>query len=224
MSALVRYQAGILFRSHRWVFPLITYVILLSVAGVGQKQPLSEGLDWSAAVLLPVVALATRSMLTAEPGAARSCTAAARGPVRPQLAVLFTALVAGMVLGLAGAGYEIVTSQTGPELFGRHAGAAIATLGAGLGKALICAFVGSAVGTLCNPPVVRHQAIALLSTVAAVVLALVASVSPANAALRGSGATIQASDWPTGVPFLAALALIAAAWAISAWMAARRGS
>jgi hypothetical protein len=49
-------------------------------------------------------------------------------------------------------------------------------------------------------------------------------VSPANAALRGSGATIQASDWPTGVPFLAALALIAAAWAISAWMAARRGS
>jgi hypothetical protein len=57
-----------------------------------------------------------------------------------------------------------------------------------------------------------------------VVLALVASVSPANAALRGSGATIQASDWPTGVPFLAALALIAAAWAISAWMAARRGS
>jgi hypothetical protein len=34
MSALLRYQAGILFRSHRWIFPLILYVLLISVGGV----------------------------------------------------------------------------------------------------------------------------------------------------------------------------------------------
>jgi hypothetical protein len=224
MSALLRYQAGILFRSHRWVFPLITYAVLLSVGGVGRDQPLGDGLDWSAAVLVPVVALLTRSMLTAEPGASRSCTAAACGAVRPQLAVLFTALAGGVVLGLAGAAYEIVTSRAGPQLIGSHSATALATLGAGLGKALICVFVGSAVGTLCNPPVIRHQAIAVLSTIGAVVLALVADVSPANAALRGNGGTVQASDWPEGVPFLAALALIAVSWAISAWLAARRGT
>src|SRR5215472_7269463 len=106
MRALLRYQSGILFRSHRWVFPLIMYVLLINVAGVGQKQPLSSGLDWSAAMLVPVVALLTRSMLTAEPEASRACVAAAAGPGRAHLAVLVAALGGGAVLALAGTGYE----------------------------------------------------------------------------------------------------------------------
>jgi hypothetical protein len=44
MSALLRYQAGILFRSHRWIFPLILYVLLISVGGVGGTEPLGDGL------------------------------------------------------------------------------------------------------------------------------------------------------------------------------------
>jgi hypothetical protein len=223
VTALLRYQAGILFRSYRWVFPLITYVVLISVAGVGQTQSLGDGLDWSAAMLVPVVALLTRSMLTAEPGAARACVAAAAGPRRAQLAVLTTALAGGLVLALAGAGYELLTSaswvsralKSGPGLVAR-------SLGDGLVTALVCVCVGSAIGTLCNAPVIRHQALALLSTIAAVVLGLVSSISPASAALRGSGATVQAASWPAGVPLLAAVILLAVSWLVSALLAARR--
>jgi hypothetical protein len=33
MTALLRYQAANVLRSHRWIFPLIVYVLLLAVAG-----------------------------------------------------------------------------------------------------------------------------------------------------------------------------------------------
>jgi hypothetical protein len=222
VTALLRYQAGILFRSHRWVFPLITYVVLISVAGVGQTQSLGDGLAWSAAMLLPVVALLTRTMLTAEPSAARACVAAAAGPRRAQLAVLATALAGGLVLALAGAAYELLTTGSAMKLAGRDPGLVVRGLGAGLGTAVVCVCVGSAIGTLCNPPVVRHQAVALLSTIAAVVLGLVTSVSPASAALRGSGAAVQAANWPAGVPLLAAVILLVLSWLVSALLAARR--
>lgn len=222
MLALLRYQAGVLFRSHRWVFPLIAFVLLNSVAGVGNKQPLSTGLDWSAAVLVPVVALLTRSMLTAEPEAARNCVAAAAGPVRAHLSVLITALAGGVVLAAIGTGYQLLTSGNVGRLWSGHPGQLVAALATGLGKALICIFVGSAVAALCNRPVIRHQTVALLGTIAAVVIGLLSSVSPANAALRGNGATIQSAAWPTGVPLLAAALLLGAAWLVSAWLAARR--
>jgi hypothetical protein len=232
--SLLRYQLAILFRSHRWVFPLVSYVLLISVVGaVGQsaaglrvaQAQLSDGLDWSAAMLLPVVALLTRSMLTAEPGAARACVAAAAGPRKAQLAVLITGLAGGAVLGLAGAGYEVVTTSGAVHtVLQRHPGLFAAIAGAGLGKAVICVLVGSAVGTFCNPPVIRHQTVALLSTIGAVVVALVSSISPASAALRGSGAAIQAARWPTGTPFVVAAVLLVVSWLISAVLAARRGT
>ena len=117
MIALLRYQSANLLRSHRWIFPLITYALLISVGGAGQgkRAALPDGLDWSAAILVPVVALLTRSMLTAEPAAARACVSAARGPARPQLAALITAFAAGVVLGLAGAWYELVTAGIRPR-------------------------------------------------------------------------------------------------------------
>jgi len=215
MIALLRYQAANLFSSHRWIFPLIIYALLIAVGGAGTgKQALPDGLDWSAAILLPVVALLTRSMVTAEPAAARACVSAASGPWRAQMAALITAFAGGVVLGLAGAGYELITSGHQAGLFG--------PLVAGLGKALVCVLVGSAVGALFNPPVIRHAAAALLGTIAAVVVALVSSVSPASAALRGNGATMQAPAWPAGVPLVAAFALAALSWTISCWLAGRR--
>jgi hypothetical protein len=42
----------------------------------------------------------------------------------------------------------------------------------------VCLLVGSAVGALCNPPLPRHPAAAMLSTLAAIILALAAGVSP----------------------------------------------
>ena len=226
MIALLRYQTAGLLRSHRWIFPLIAYALLISVGGAEsgnqagaaaaalRAQALAGGLDWNAAILVPVVALLTRSMLTAEPAAARACVSAARGPVRAQLATLVVAFACGAVLGLAGAGYELVT-------LGHHT-ALLLPFVAGLGKAFVCTMVGSAVGTLFNPPLIRHAAAALLSTIAAVVVAMVSSVSPASAALRGNGATIQAAAWPAGVPLLAAFALVAAAWGLSCWLSGRR--
>jgi hypothetical protein len=223
---LLRYQAANLFRSHRWIFPLIAYALLISVGGtdVGNQAgraaaaaralALADGLDWSAAILVPVMALLTRSMLTAEPGAARACVFAARGPGRAQLATLLTAFAGGAVLALAGTVYELVTCG--------HKTALLVPLAVGLGKALVCALVGSAVGTLFNPPLIRHPAAALLSTVAAVVVALVSSVSPASAALRGNGAAIQSAAWPAGFPLLAAVAIAAASWTVSCWLAGRR--
>lgn len=216
MTALIRYQSSVLFRSHRWIFPLVGYAVLLAVGGAGAgAQSLMSGLDWSAAILVPAVAVLTRSMLTAEPGAARSCIAVASGPARAQFATLITAFAAGAVLGLAGAGYELLTSG--------HRAGLLAPLVAGLGTALICALVGSAVGTLFNPPLIRHPAAALLCTIAAVILAWVARISPANAALRGNGALVRSAAWPTGAPLAAAVVVVAAAWTASCWLAGRRG-
>ena len=215
MTALLRYQAANLFRSQRWIFPLIAYALLISVGGAGLGgQSVSDGLDWSAAILVPVMALLTRSMLTAEPAAARACVSAATSPPRAQLATLLTAFAAGALLGLAGAGYELVVSG--------HKGPLLVPFAAGLGKALVCALVGSAIGTLFNPPLIRHPAAALLSTITAVVVAWVSSISPANAALHGSGAAIQSSAWPSGAPLLAGLALLAVSWTASCWLAGRR--
>lgn len=223
MIALLRYQAANLFRSHRWIFPLITYALLISAGAADSIQnassadrarALASALDWSAAILLPVVAMLTRSMLTAEPAAARACVSAARGPGRAQLAALITAFAAGAVLGLAGASYELVTSG--------HKTALLGPFISGLGRALVCVLVGSAVGTLFNPPLIRHAAAGLLATIAAVVVALVSSVSPASAALRGNGATMQAAAWPAGVPLLTAFALVAVSWTVSCWLAGRR--
>ncbi len=215
MTALLRYQAGVLLRSHRWILPVIGYALLLAVGGAGGSQSLANGLDWSAAILVPVVAVLTRSMLTAEPGAARSCVAAASGAAKAQLATLMTAFAAGAGLGLAGAGYEVFTST--------HQAGLLSQLAPGLGSALICALVGSAVGTFFNWPLIRHPAAALLCTIAAVILAWVARISPANAALRGNGALVHSAAWPAGLPLAAALGLAAVAWTASCWLAGRRG-
>jgi len=226
--ALLRYQTASLFRSHRWILPLILFALLISVGGAGNGEQagsgqeaahlralaLGSGLDWSAAIVLVVTALLTRLMLTAEPSAARACVAAARGPGLAQLASLLTAFAGGAILGVAGACYELVTMG--------HRTALLVPFFAGLGKTLVCALVGSAVGTLFNPPVIRHQAAALLSTIAAVVVALVSSVSPANAAMHGNGAAIQSAAWPAGVPLAAAFALVVASWTASCWLAGRR--
>ena len=228
MIALLRYQTAILLRSHRWIFPLIAYGLLISV-GAASSTPLAEGLDWSAAMLVPVVAFLTRSMLIAEPDAARACVAAAAGPVRAQLAALLTALGAGVVAGLAGACFTVLTGesivkQQGSDVFSKIGAtfAHPAVLTAGLATALVCLLVGSAAGALCNPPLLRHPGAAMLATLAAIILALAANVSPASAALRRAGAAPQTASWPGGVPLIAAACLLAVIWGASLYAGARR--
>jgi hypothetical protein len=213
--ALIRYQAAVLVRAHRWVGPLLLYAVLITF--FADNQPLSQGLGWSAAMLVPAVAWLTRSALTAEPAAARACAAVAGGAYRVHLAALVTALAGGIILAVAGAGYEVVRCQ-------RPASSDLAaTIAVGVGAAVVCLLVGSAVGAFCNPPVIRHPAVALLGTIGAVIFALVADVSPANAALRGSGGLRHAPAWLTGLPLLVAVGLAIVAWLVSTLLAARRG-
>jgi hypothetical protein len=219
--ALLRYQAAILLRSHRWIFPLIAYVALVAGSAAGGGTPLSEGLGWSAAMLVPVVAFLTRSMLTAEPDAARACVAAAAGPVRVQVAALLTAFGGGAVLAVAGACFEVLTSESAPGYLNVTA--------AGLATALVCLLVASAVGALFNPPLVRHPGIAMLSTLAAAIVAVATNVSPAGAALRHTAPSAQAAaaasaQWPGLAPFIAAVCLAGLTWTASALVAARRDS
>ena len=227
MIALARYQFSLLLRSHRWIPPAVLFV--LGVAGLGgaslpRGAGLSQGLAWSALMLVPVEAWLTRAMLTAEPAAARACVAAAGGPRRAHLAALTAAVVAGAAFGLLGVVWELLSLGV-PRSVATNSirvGATFAEIGTGLVAALVCLLVGSAIAALLNPPVIRRPATAMLGTTGAVVLALAWNASPANAAVRSAGYGAQEKTWPAGAAPLAAIALVAVAWAVSAQIAARR--
>jgi hypothetical protein len=231
VTALLRYQSAILLRSHRWIFPLIAYGLLIAVGAAGSTS-LAETLDWSGAMLVPVVAFLTRGMLTAEPDAARACVAAAAGPVRAQLATLIVPLGGGAVLGLAAVVFDVLTAEAaarapGAGLAGKVTAAADhpGIVAGGLLIALVCLLVGSAVGALCNPPLLRHRAAAMLSTLAAIIIALVADVSPASAAIShttAQAASPLAANWPGTGSLLGAAGVLAVTWGVSVLAATRR--
>jgi hypothetical protein len=219
VTALVRYQAELLLRSQRWVAPLAVYAVFVFFVGDAKGEPLGSLLAWSAAALVPVVAWLTRLMLTAEPAEARACAAAAAGPRRAQLAALIAVLSGGLVLGLAGVAFDLVMGRSlgGPAGYAR-------TVAVGLAAMVVCVSVGSAIGALCSPPVVRAVTGAVLGTVGVVTAALVSSVSPANAAIRAAGAQPRSPAWPAAAPLIAAVVLLTLSWAVSAVLAARRGT
>jgi hypothetical protein len=98
---------------------------------------------------------------------------------------------------------------------------------AGLLIALVCLLVGSAAGALCNPPLLRHPAAAMLSTLAATILALAAGVSPASAAIShttAQAATPLAANWPGTGSVLGAACLLAVTWGVSVIAATRRNT
>jgi hypothetical protein len=227
MIALVRYEFALLVRSHRGLPPAVLFVI--GVAGLGGSvlphgEGLSQGLAWSALLLVPVEAWLTRAVLIAEPPAARACVAAAAGPRRAQVAALLAAAVAGALFGLLGVAWEVLSLGVRRSVATNSimAGATLADIGGGLAAVLVCLLVGSAIGALLNPPLIRRPAAAMLATTGAVVLALAWSGSPANAAVRSAGYGAQEKSWPTGAALLAAIALLVVAWAVSAQVAARR--
>lgn len=227
MIALAGYQLSLLLRSYRWIPPAVLFVV--GVIGLGgatlpNGAGLSEGLAWSALMLVPVEAWLTRSMLTAEPPAARACVAAAGGPRRTQLAALIAAAVVGSVLGLLGAVWELASLGVPRSALSNsiEIGTLVSAVGGGLAAALVCLLVGSAVAALLNPPVVRRPAAAMLATTGAVVLALAWNGSPANAAVRSVGYGAAEQTWPAGVALVSAFVLVALAWLISVQVAARR--
>jgi hypothetical protein len=101
------------------------------------------------------------------------------------------------VLGLAATVFDVLTAEAAAKapvsgLPGKVTAAADhpGIVLAGLLIALVCLLVGSAVGALCNPPLLRHPAAAMLSTLAAIILALASGVSPASAAISHTTAQV----------------------------------
>lgn len=212
MSALVRYQLALLLGAQRWLPPLILYAVLVGAGSVG-GQPLGEALGWSAGVLVPAVGWLTRVAAGAEPPAARACVAAASGPRRAQLAALVAALLGGLVMLVAGTAYEMWISAWPSD-------GARAVVAQGIGAELVCVLVGTALGALCAPPVIRRVAAGVLTLGIVAIGSLVTGVSPAGAAIRGSMAQ-RPAGFPV-LPLLAALVLVAATWWLSTVAAARR--
>ncbi|MFJ6074146.1 ABC transporter [Streptomyces sp. NPDC093065] len=223
MTALLHYQAALLLRSQRWLPPVVLYAAVLGI-GVQGGQPVLDSLGWAAAALLPVAAWLVRICVTGEPPAARVCVSAARGPARAHLACVLVALAVAGVLGAAAT--VVVTLISDPA--GAGHGPRVPPLpaaGAGLLAALVCALLGTAVGALTAWPVLRSPGRAVPALLLAAPAALMASGSPARAAVGGLVAGSKSGAVPSPLlPLGGAAAVAAAAVAVACALSSRRPS
>lgn len=211
MPALIRYYAALLLRSGRWLPPTIFYAAIVGIGTQGSSK-VGEALGYAGAILVPAVAWLTRAALTAEPEAARHCVAGALGPRRPHIAALAAATIGGFALAACGAGAMLAAVGTIHPL---------TALTAGLLTMALCVLAGSAVGALCNPPLMVRAAWAIPIAGILAITVLVTTGSPVNAAIRG----ITPSDHGARLPLLPAAAVIAATavcWTVSTYVAARK--
>jgi hypothetical protein len=182
VTALLRYQYSLLLRSHRWVPPVALHAAFV-IAGVQWKDPLLDSLGWAAAVLLPATAWLVRLCVTNEPEASRQCVAAAVGPFRTHLSSLLAAFLMACVMGAVGVTYSMIvcipySSRGHLEVSRLSAGVA------GVLAALACALIGTAVGAVCNRPLLRSAGWAVPAGLFVTLLVLVLKGSPANAAVK----------------------------------------
>ncbi|MFE5709539.1 ABC transporter [Streptomyces sp. NPDC056501] len=191
MTALLRYQAGLLLRSQRWLAPLLLYAAFLAV-GVRAGEPVLGALGFSAAALVPVTAWCVRICLTQEPTAARNVLAAAAGRSRGHLAALLTGTALPGLLGvLAVLGLTAIGDRRGVG--------ALAATGAGLLATAACVLTGAAVGALTARPFLKAAGWSVAALVTGSLLALVTTGSPAKHALTalvtGSRTTTAQLPW-----------------------------
>ncbi|MFD8381991.1 ATP-binding cassette domain-containing protein [Streptomyces sp. NPDC059679] len=183
LPALLRYQAALLARSQRWVPPVVLYGAFMAI-GVMAGQPILDSFGYAAAALLPIAAWLVRVCVNNEPAAARNCAAAAAGPARVHLSSVVTGLAAAAGLGVVGALFVALISdpKTSDQRIDVSRWDATA---AGLLAALTCALLGVAIGALFSRPLLLSTGWGIQATAVASLLVLVASVSPANAAVTG---------------------------------------
>ncbi|GGZ88719.1 ABC transporter [Streptomyces echinoruber] len=221
MTALLRYQCALLLRSQRWLPPLVLYAAVLAV-GVQAGQPVLDSLGYAAAALLPVAAWLVRICVTGEPPAARACVAAAAGPARAHLACVLVALGAAVLLGTAA---TVVVTLTGAPVSADHATRVprLPAGTAGLLAVLVCALLGTAVGVLTGPPLLRAPGRAVPAMLLGALLSVVATGSPAQAAVTGLVTGSQSGRVPLPLLPLAGAALaLAAAAAVACALVSRR--
>lgn len=221
MTALLRYQTALLLRSQRWLPPVVLYAAFLCI-GVQSGQPVLDSLGYTAAALLPVAAWLVRICVGVEPAAARACVAAAAGPGRAHLARLLVALAAAAALGAAAV--LVVTLISDPvSTDHRTRVAVLPAAAAGLLAAAACALLGTAVGALTNWPLLRSPGRAVPAMLLAALTSVVATGSPAQAAVSGLVTGSQSGTVPVPLlPLAAAAALAAPATVAACALASRR--
>ncbi|MGI5471456.1 ABC transporter [Streptomyces sp. CA-132043] len=218
MIPLLRYHFALLIGSHRWLPPAVLYAAYVAI-GIRAGDPVLDGFGYVAAPLLPVAAWLVRAGVTAEPPAARACTAAAVGPGRAHLAAVSVAALAATALGALGTAFTALVSDPHSADHRVAVPMGAATL-AGALTALCCVLLGTAVGALANRPVVRSPGRAIPTGALAALLLLVAAGSPANAAVSGlvTGSprgTVTVPWLPLGIAALIGAAAVAGACALS---------
>ena len=168
---------------------------------------------------MPACAWLVRVVATVEPGAARACVAAAGGTWRAQLSALLVVAGFGMAMGLLSVPMVLLTAAR-EGVSDRPEPSTGLALAAGLLGQLACVLVGVAVGALCNPPVLRIPAAAVLAAGLLVVVALVSPVSPASAAIR---AVVGGEGESSRLPLveLACAVLVAAVTVVASVLVAR---
>ncbi|MGW5350958.1 ABC transporter ATP-binding protein [Streptomyces sp. NPDC004031] len=222
-GALLRYQAALLARSHRWLPPLLGYAAVMAV-GVGGGEPVLGSMGYAAALLLPVTAWLVRVCVRNEPAAARACTASAVGPGRAHAAALAVGAGAAALLGVAGT--VLVAAVSGAHSDDLRTAVAVGPAAlAGLLAAAVAVLLGGAVGALTNPPLVRGAGWSLLVTALGAGAVLLVSGSPAQAAVTGlvTGSRTGAVHYPV-LPFVLAAVLAAVAGALSCAAVSRLGA
>ncbi|MEU9111612.1 ABC transporter [Streptomyces sp. NPDC048483] len=221
MTALLRYQAALLIGSHRWLPPVILYAAFVAV-GIQTGGPILDSYGMAGAGLLPIAVWLTRICVTNEPPAARNCVAAAAGPGRVHLACLLTGMSGALLLGILGTAFVALTSD--PRSSDHHAIPLLPATGAGLLTALSCVLLGTAVGALCNWPVLRSPGLAVPAGMLAALLVSVVGASPANAAVTG---LVTGSEHGTvsipWLPLAGTVPIAAVAVAAACALSSRRG-
>ncbi|MFJ8210842.1 ABC transporter [Streptomyces sp. NPDC096033] len=218
MTALLRYQGALLLRSQRWLAPFAVYAVFVGI-GIQPGDRTLDSLGYAAAGLVPLTAWLVRVCVTAEPPAARACTAAAAGPARVHAAALLTGLAGALLTGVLAAAY--------PLLAGDPAGHARGTAAlAGAVAVAACALTGAAVGAVCSRPLVPGRGFAVLGAALGSLLAWVVSASPARAAVSALIGAARAGAPEPALPLGAlagALLLAGAAGTAACRAATRRG-
>ncbi|MER5311582.1 ABC transporter [Streptomyces sp. NPDC002773] len=208
MTALLRYQTGLLLRSQRWLAPFLLYAAFVGV-GVNPGERVLGALGFTAAALLPVTAWTVRICLTQEPPAARSVLAAAAGRGRAHLAALATGTALPALVGAVA-----VLAVT--AVCNRRGVTALAATTTGLLAALACGLTGAAVGALTSRPFLPAPGWSLAALVLGSLLALVTTGSPAKHAMTAliTGSRTATADPPwlacAGAVFLPAAAAVLA--------------
>ncbi|WP_406279246.1 ABC transporter [Embleya sp. NBC_00896] len=216
MSAVLRYQAALVLRSHRWVPPVLLYAVIMAI-GVGGNEPLLGSFGWATAAIMPIAVWLTRVCVTVEPAAARQTTSAAVGPGRAHFAALLLALVLACVLAAVCTGALALSTDRIAD-HATHGVAKGEAVAAGAVAQLVTILAGVAIGALSNRPVLRRPAYSVALAALATLAVLITKGSPAAKVLEllTDAARHDAVDLPT-----TQLAIVAAVFVVAVAAACR---